>query len=247
MSAFRRNWEESFKFFSKELWPAHCHFNSGVKAVFDEDRGHRKIRATEVKFLFLDKAYSAGLRRWVKRCDEADTQCRRINSECRCDPIDLFMRHLEVNSASSAFRVLIKQSTKIGGTLNAKNLERVVAIHSDFRDALQGGVRKATWSRNGICRDSENETNIQSFCSKYLWFHAGIFPIYDSLARQGIARLEVGRPRTNTYNYSDYAELLFSLLESVYGKSAFVPDEIKCLDGYLTWIGGDKERLKVKP
>jgi len=80
-----------------------------------------------------------------------------------------------------------------------------------------------------------------------LWFHAGVFPVYDNLARRGIARLESTRPLTNTYYYNYYARLFFSLLKSVYKKSAFEPDEIKCLDGYLTWIGGDKERLEVKP
>ena len=247
MSTFKSGWESSFEYFSEEIWPAHCHFNAGVKTVFAEDPDHRKVRATEVKFLFLDKAYSAGLRRWVKRCDDADDRCRRVNGTCRCDPIDLFMRHLEVDNKSSAFRMLIERSTKIGQTLEAKNLKEVEAIHGQFKVALQGGVRKATWSQNGISRNSENETNIQSFCSKYLWFHAGVFPVYDNLARRGIARLESTRPLTNTYYYNYYARLFFSLLKSVYKKSAFEPDEIKCLDGYLTWIGGDKERLEVKP
>lgn len=228
----------NFDYFQNEVWPEHVHFNSGVEKVFEEDPDHKNERTTYIKLLFLDKAYSAGLRRWVKRC--APDECPNPNrkGECRCDTVELVVDGLEVGQSTSEFRKAISQSSKIGKCLSRSNQEAVVNCHGTFSKAFLKQIREID--------GTDEKPKFQSFTSKYLWFHAGIFPVFDRVARVGLKRLqERGTKQCETYE--ELVDQIISLMETLYEQESdpnFTPDQIKKVDGYLIWIGARAENMK---
>lgn len=238
MTDFSKLKKSNFVYFLKKVWPEHVHFNAGVKRVFEEDKAHENDRATYIKLLFLDKAYSAGLRRWVKRC--APDECPNPNrkGECRCDTVELVVDGLEVGKSTSEFRKAISQSSKIGKYLSRSNQEAVVNCHGTFSKAFLKQIREID--------GTDEKPKFQSFTSKYLWFHAGVFPVFDRVARVGLKRLqERGTKQCETYE--ELVDQVISLMEKLYEKkscSKFTPEQIKKADGYLIWIGARAANMK---
>lgn len=239
MNNFPNFSSKAFQVFLNTYWPHHEHFNSGIHKVFEKDVDHLCSGSCEVKFLFLDKAYSAGLRRWFKRCSEGEmlSGCSAVNEweDCGCDPVSVFIRHLELHKKQSRFRSLMQHSRDIGHTLRSENLEEVLNIQEEFGDLLEARIRPA--------KNRDEAVNFQSFCSKYLWFHAGIFPVYDRLAKDGLRYLQ-RRGAPKYADYREYAPDIFLLLQSIFPEcEEFTPAQIKQVDGFLVWIGADRSRM----
>ncbi len=223
-------------------WPAHQHYKSGIHLVFEEDPDHLNDRATEIKFLFLDKVYSAGLRRWFKPCGDGEppSDCTSSGTKkgCKCDPISVFVRHLTVGENGNEFSLLMKNAREIGPKLSDKNLGKVIQDIECFGNLLRERIRRTDGSKK--------PTNFQSFCSKYLWFHAGVFPVYDQWARKGLKRLQK-RGSSNYEKYGEFAEDILSLLKVVFPEeSEFTSEQIKRVDVFLFGIGHDKSRMSVE-
>lgn len=232
--------KENFCYFIKHVWPEHEHFNNGIKLVFQCDRKHENTRATYTKILFLDKVYSAGLRRWFLRCPQGGqlSGCQEINEreKCKCDPVEIFIKHMKVEDETSAFIKVMENSLKLGKTLNDENKQGVVRCQTDFSAALIDRIR-TTPKQN-------QKPNFQSFCSKYLWFHAGIFPIFDRNARIGLKRLQ-NRSAVFCDNYADLVTQEMALMVEIFNTKKFSSLQIKQIDGYLFWIGRDRRNMKL--
>lgn len=237
--------KDNFSYYLKHEWPYHALFNRGLTDVFKCDKEHADPKKTEVKFLLVDSAYSAGLRRWFKRCRGNDGKLpgciidNTSSKKCTCRPIPVFINLLYTAELSVYFKNLMKQTSELGGTLNSNNIEPVIKYHKCFGDLLSQRIRPPT-------NNSHKSAETHSFCSKYLWFHAGCFPVYDRYARVGLKCLQ--KRGTPTYKaYSEYARVFLCLLEHVFPNecSNFTSDQIKMLDAYLVWIGSDKSRMEV--
>lgn len=241
MTDFPEFRQEDFSRFIAAEWPKHLHFNSGVHTVFDVDREHADRGATEVKFLFLDKAYSAGLRRWFWRCERGEKLpgCAEHSQyeKCSCSPVTVFMDLIEAGTPGNSFQMLMRSALKEGGTLSRANVNNVIRIHADFCELLAPRIRTPA--------NSDEPANFQSFCSKYLWFHAGIFPVFDRFARIGLRRLQ-GRGAPYYEAYDQYADAILQLLRQVFRKESFSSEEIKQVDGFLVWIGADRSNLGME-
>jgi hypothetical protein len=238
MTKFLNFDSSQFKEIIENWWEYHELYNKGLTEVFKEDEEHADIEKTRVKILLLDKAYSAGLRRWVRRCSETQKlKGCKLDSEqanCSCDAMSIFIAHLEKPRNKSKFQRIMQESRNIGGSLNKSNVSNVIKIHREFAELFQDRIR--------IAANSNKPANALSFFSKYLWFHAGIFPVLDNDARNGLRKLQ-GRGAPAYDNYKDYAEDIFALLMQAFGKVEFSPQEIKQLDYFLLRIGAGWETL----
>lgn len=220
----------AFKATVDAAWANHAFYNSGIKWVFNDDPMHRDFGKMEVKILLLDKAYSAGLRRWVRRCPDAPPLpgCGVVSKQCVCSPMSIFISHLQQPDNAKELSRIMKDAIDLGATLCAKNLDHVIKLHSDFAGLFAQRIRRL--------KNSDDPANSLSFFSKYLWFHAGIFPVLDSLARGGLRKLQ-GRAAPRYDNYADYAKDIFALLRLAFDKDEFDPDEVKKLDCFLVEVG----------
>lgn len=225
---------ESFSWFRENEWPDYKLFDKGILTVFQEDREHERIGATRTKFLLLDKAYSAGLRRWVQVCKPGQRVevCSYLSEDgsCgyKCDPVWTFLNRLRGEDPDSVFRQTMSRACRLDSELSSELIDEVVELHTTFSRAISEQARDGG--------------SIQSFCAKYLWFHAGVFPVYDALAKKGLRALQKrGAPKYEQYR--EFARDVLELLKVVFGKHSFTREEVKLVDGYLTWIGADKTRI----
>lgn len=214
-------------------WEQHEFYNSGILSVFEHDPDHRDFAKTEVKILLLDKAYSAGLRRWVRRCPDSAPlpKCDAVEKACNCPPMDIFIRHLQQPRHAEKLSEIMRSARDLGPTLTADNLRHVIKYHADFVTLLSERIRRP--------ESSDAPANALSFFSKYLWFHAGIFPVLDSLARNGLRKLQ-GRGAPRYDNYAGYCEDIFALLKVAFGKDTFDRNDVKKLDCFLVELGAGR-------
>lgn len=222
--------DTKFKATVEACWANHAFYNSGIRCVFGDDLPHLDFGKTEVKIMLLDKAYSAGLRRWVRRCPDAFPLpgCGKDADKCDCSPMSIFISHLQQPDHAKELSRIMTCAIDLGPTLNADNLTQVIKLHSDFAALFAKRIRRP--------KNSDDPANALSFFSKYLWFHAGIFPVLDSLARGGLRKLQ-DRAAPRCGNYEDYANDIFALLRLAFCKEDFGRDEVKKLDCFLVEVG----------
>jgi hypothetical protein len=107
---------------------------------------------------------------------------------------------------------------------------RIVAVALEFRSILRPLARR--------------NARIQSFYSKYLWFHAGVTPVFDQYAMRGLrAASRLGgqrRPRLRWEDvtaYERFAEHAFWFTCAYSGGEVLEKRAIKEADDFLVWMG----------
>lgn len=171
---------------------------------------HAERGAVTAKVLVINRAYSAGLERIVKSDGRQASSLRRI-----CDYI------LEKGSQIDE---LIESLPSNREELCPDDLAHVVEVHGRFVHLL-----------SCITRD---RCSARSFCSKYLYFHRPITPMYDDVALKAARRI-VGRGRLQPIceagdkEYRDYIAKYWTVLGAV--RSEGLSPTVKEMDDYLLW------------
>jgi hypothetical protein len=195
-------------------------FDRAIQLAFDEDPGHDDPAITEVKFELLDKAYSAGLRRWVKAPGQRESDWK---------PVERYVQELYRRDGGRAFKQLMREAKRLA-PLREETRKRIVAVALEFRALLKPLARR--------------NATIQSFYSKYLWFHAGVTPVFDGYAMRGLraaSKLEgERRPRLrweDVITYENFAEHAFWFTRAYSGCEVLEQSAIKEADDFLVWMG----------
>lgn len=189
-------------------------YNAPLYAVFQVDPEHADEAVTWVKFNYVEKLYSAGLRRHVKVRD--DPHAEEVGA------INVVMEWIFAKKQRVVFREIFADGLNLGAMFSSDNLNQIINIHTRFGDCLSGVTRDAN-----ICR---------SFCSKYLHFQFGVFPVYDRFAKIGLKR-QIGRSSDQFHEYADYVKTIYQLLTLAFDAESFSTEQIKHLDHYLVRIG----------
>lgn len=189
-------------------------FNKPLYQAFYEHRaGLARPNQMKALFLLLDKAYSAGLRRSYREGE---------NSVEASAPVDAIVEQL-CNGHAARYRRILRDTDRLGQALrpdDSVGLSELVESLCILLAEVGGGQKRPL-----------------SFSSKFLHFYSGgVVPIWDSLARSGLAAL-MGRKSMS--KYYQYAQVFADLCRHVFAKDEFSPDEVKLVDNCLIWKGAD--------
>lgn len=189
-------------------------FNKPLYVAFQEHHAAlAKPNPMKALFLLLDKSYSAGLRRSYR--EDKDSVEASI-------PVDTIVDRL-CDGHATPYRRILRGTNRLGSTLRLDN----VPAASELVESLCSLLTEV----------GGRQRHPLSFASKFLHFYSGgVVPIWDRLARSGLAALIGGKSFSK---YEDYAKAFACLCCKVYGKNCFSPCQVKLVDNCLIWKGAN--------
>jgi hypothetical protein len=174
------------------------------------------LPSLHAKLWVIGRTYATGIERLVTKKDtpfanEQGGSLLRV-TDCLCknrETLDALFAELRENAKA----------------FDPQSLKSVVAIHGRFVTLL------ANVARDGC--------SLRTFASKYMHFHNQAVPIYDSVARERLWKLDgvanpsksIERPKGADEEYFDYVVRFHQLYDLI--ESRKLPLEVKYVDKYL--------------